>query len=102
MNAVGFYEEVKTMEKKDTGRIKTIATKTLSDFIRLEEGSTGKQNALTAGAVLSGSVLAQVLFTTVESVEAEHVHSNNYEPASHSNNYGHTSETKGGQHTSAL
>ena len=49
------------MEKKGVDRIKSITTKTLSDFIRLEEGSTGKQNALKAGAVIGGSVLAQVL-----------------------------------------
>ena len=52
------------MEKKDVDRIKSITTKTLSDFIHLEEGNTGKQNALKAGAVIGGSVLAQVLLNT--------------------------------------
>lgn len=58
------------MEKKDVGRIKAITTKTLSDFIRLEEGSTGKQNALKTGAALGGSVLAQVLFSALDSADA--------------------------------
>lgn len=52
------------MEKKEVGRIKSITTKKLSDFIKLEEGSTGKQNALKAGAMIGGSVLAQVLLNT--------------------------------------
>ena len=77
------------MEKKDAGRIKAVATKTLSDFIRLEEGSTGKQSALKTGAMLGGSVLAQVLFSTLESAEA----------ASHGSGGFHTSDTV---HASAL
>lgn len=59
------------MEKKGVDRIKSITTKTLSDFIRLEEGSTGKQNALKAGAAIGGSVLAQVLLAAVESADAK-------------------------------
>ncbi len=60
------------MEKKDVDRIKSVTTKTLSDFIRLEEGSTGKQNALKAGAVIGGSVLAQVLLNTDSSDAFSH------------------------------
>ena len=74
MDTVGFYEEVKIMEKKDVGRIKAITTKKLSDFIRLEEGSTGKQSALKSSTVLGGSVLAQVLLSALESAEGNMTH----------------------------
>lgn len=90
------------MDKKDAGRIKSITTKTLSDFIRLEEGSTGKQNALKAGAVLGGSVLAQVLFTAVESANAHTNHTNNFDALGHTNNGGHTSTSTMHGHKSAL
>jgi len=90
------------MEKKDVGRIKSITTKTLSDFIRLEEGSTGKQNALKTGAVLGGSVLAQVLFTAVESGNAHTDHANDYDVIGHTNTGGHTSTSTKHGHLSAL
>lgn len=78
------------MEKKDVGRIKAITTQKLSDFIKLEEGSTGKQSALKIGAVLGGSVLAQVLFSALESAHGDSVGSN------------HSSTTINGDHKSAL
>lgn len=90
------------MEKKDAGRIKSITTKKLSDFIQLEEGSTGKQNALKAGAMLGGSVLAQVLLTAIEAADASSGHTNNYSPASHTNNTYHNSTGMGGGHNSAI
>lgn len=83
MNAVGFYGKVKTVKKEDAGRIKSITTKTLSDFIRLEEGSTGKQNALKAGAVIGGSVLAQVLLNTGTTDAHTHTSGGPYWDTSH-------------------
>ena len=85
------------MEKKDAGRIKSITTKTLSDFIHLEEGSTSKQNALKAGVVLGGSVLGQVLFSALESAEAGSVSVNE-----HINGSRHASWTPGNSHISGL
>ncbi|MDE0019630.1 MAG: hypothetical protein OXU51_25845 [Candidatus Poribacteria bacterium] len=85
------------MKKKDVSRIKEVTTKKLSDFIRLEEGSTGKQNALKAGAVLSGSVLSQVLLSALNSAEAVDVHRNG-----HTNQLLHESTPIDGGHSSAL
>ena len=90
------------MEKKDVGRIKAITTKKLSDFIKLEEGSTGKESALKTGAVLGGSVLAQVLFTAVESANAHTNHTNDTTILGHTNSGGHTSTTTIHGHKSAL
>ena len=78
------------LEEGSMGRIKAITTKKLSDFVQLEEGSTGKQSALKIGAVLGGSVLAQVLFSALESAHGDSVGSI------------HSSTTISGDHKSAL
>lgn len=63
------------MKEKDTENIKEVTIKTLGDFIRLEEGSTGRQSALKAGAMIGSSVLAQVLFSALDSADATITHS---------------------------
>ena len=63
------------MKEKEAENIKAVTTKTLGDFIRLEEGSTGKQSALKGGAMIGSSVLAQVLFSALNSADATINHS---------------------------
>ena len=56
------------MDKKS---LKDTAKKSLSDFIQLEDGKLGKQDALMVGSALGASVLGQVLLSILEDNHAD-------------------------------
>ena len=56
------------MDKKS---LKDTAKKSLADFIQLEDGKLGKQDALMLGSALGASVLGQVLLSILEDNNAE-------------------------------
>lgn len=54
---------------------KTLFKKSITDFIRLEDGKLGKRNALMLGSVLGATALGQMLLGTVDNAEATATHS---------------------------
>ena len=56
------------MNKKS---LKDTAKKSLSDFVQLEDGKLGKQDALMVGSALGASVLGQVLLSILEDNHAD-------------------------------